>query len=301
MSPLFGVGALAVLDGLLPSLIDDAETLAQQGAQGSIDDPHNGVALPAPWDQPLPGLSYPKWGGAINYISIAKSTLDLGVNTMPDVDLTALPHGTISPAIWDARDKKPIKISLKLRQDLENLGGENLMLSWKVRRADTNEIVIQSDVPYNNPDFNGVKVDHHSKDLYFVDAYEVSCTATLTLGNQVGQIWFGRQTITIYDNLDRHHKYVQWGPHTVYFKNQGTDGEWWSHNRISHIHRTAVSPRCLMLRIAATDGVFPGGISYLDELPFAWQYLNGHRKPLCEYCFFGGPDKTDPFPEHDWF
>jgi hypothetical protein len=39
----------------------------------------------------------------------------------------------------------------------------------------------------------------------------------------------------------------------------------------------------------------------MDALPFAWGQLNANRKPLCEYCFFGGPEKTVPFPHDDWF
>jgi hypothetical protein len=41
----------------------------------------------------------------------------------------------------------------------------------------------------------------------------------------------------------------------------------------------------------------PSGYSkclYLDELPFPIEEINAHRDELCEYCFFGGPDKFIP-------
>jgi len=58
----------------------------------------------------------------------------------------------------------------------------------------------------------------------------------------------------------------------------------------SAIHRTAVPGRCSMLMRAAYKAKF----LYLDELPFPVAELNNHRDELCEYCFFGGPDKTVP-------
>jgi hypothetical protein len=116
----------------------------------------------------------------------------------------------------------------------------------------------------------------------------------------VGEIWSGEQGIIIEDSLDRSHKYVQWGPHKVYFNNKGTNNEWWSHTRKSRIHRTALSARCKMLR-ANSLKFWPDYFKYSDKLPFTWEDLDQNRKELCEYCFFGGPDKHKPFPQEDWF
>ena len=32
----------------------------------------------------------------------------------------------------------------------------------------------------------------------------------------------------------------------------------------------------------------------MDELPFPLEELVAHRGLVCDYCFFGGPDKDEP-------
>ena len=121
--------------------------------------------------------------------------------------------------------------------------------------------------------------------------------ATITLGSQVGEVWSGVQTIPIADWIDRHHKYVHWGPRAVFFKNAGTHDEWQTSRRQSRIHRTAVAARCRELRRSRLSRAF----EYFDALPFPSNDLNRHRGPLCEYCFFGGPEKLTALPAEDWF
>ena len=124
---------------------------------------------------------------------------------------------------------------------------------------------------------------------------------------QMGEIWTIKKTITMTDNLDRHHSYVMWR-HTVNFSNWGTNHEHWVHKRRSRIHRTAISARCRVVKRFALK-LLPqfkpndpeNYVTYTDELPFGWDDLNNNRRPLCEYCFFGGPDKLIPFPKEDSF
>jgi hypothetical protein len=70
----------------------------------------------------------------------------------------------------------------------------------------------------------------------------------------------------------------------------------------------AVAARCRMLKLKAASvaptSTHPGVASpftYRDDLGFLWEDLSKNRKILCEYCFFGGPDKTVPFDRDDWF
>jgi hypothetical protein len=288
ISPILGVALAGLLDGVVPSLLASVEGTAQQ----QLSQATGAAAFPEDWEAPLPGLSEPLWAGGIRYVSVAPDSIDVALDWWPRGDFEADPIGTITPRTWDVTDRAPIPLRLKLRSDFEAIAPD-LMVSWTVRRADTNEVVASGNRTYDDPSGNGIAIPHHSAELYHVDTFVVRCRATLTLENQVGDVWSGQATVTMTDYLDRHRKYVQWGPHEVWFQHNG----WQRRNRTSRIHRTAVSARCRSLPLLRPEVVY----RYTDALPFPWTDLNQHRLPLCEYCFFGGPDKEEPLPEEDWF
>jgi hypothetical protein len=300
LAPFIGVLGTVLLGGLIPGLLQNAESLLQTEGQHELGNPV--FHLPTAFSEALPGLNKRTWGAALAGISITMESIDVAINAGGRDDEE--PRGIIVPQSCDARDISPIRLRLKLREDLERLGGDKVILSWEVRRADTKQVIASGSKSYNDPGGNGIRFKRHTSELYAVDSFIVRCTASLTLGSQVGEIWSGKQMIAITDVLDRHYKYLQWGPHQVFFKNNGTDGEWWTHIRRSRIHRTAVCARCNALRgvsglQGSPDWTFDS--TYSDTLPFPWEALNQNRKVLCEYCFFGGPDKHVPFPQEDWF
>lgn len=293
LAPMIVITGLALLEQI--SLIDqNVENQTEQSLQSAA----NRLAFPTQSvGTPFPGL--PDWWWqwlVVRYVSLAPESVDLAVSVSPVKDPKDEPRATFSSDAWSALNKEPIPVNLKLRNDLEKLGGSELKLSWTVWAGDTGKIAATAVKLYNDPGGNGVLIPHHSEDLYLVDSFVVECIATLTLGSQVGEIWSGKKAIEVHDNLDRHHRFVQWGPKLVYFQNEGTGGVWWSRVRTSHIHRTAVSARCKALREPIR-----GEVKYSDSLPFAWSALADNRGALCDYCFFDGPDKTDPLPEADWF
>ena len=278
-------------------------------AQGRLQGTANGITLPGPWSAPLKKTSFPRWDGMLQNVAFTGESVDIAIKTWINWDdAVPQPKAVIAPAAWPASDRRSIQLSLKLRSDLEKLAGSNLLLQWQVTRNDTGATVATATIPYTAAN-NGPAIDHHSAALYAVSAFTVHCTATATIGSQVGEIWTGTQTLAIDDILDRSHSFVQWGPHTVHFPPPNVplvDVVWWSHIRRSRIHRTAMAARCKMLKRKAamvTGDPFDPGVplQYFDHLGFSWDSLNQHRKILCEYCFFGGPDKTTPFPEDDWF
>jgi len=295
----------ALIFQVIPALAEGIEKQAEAG----INSGANSHGIGARTSRPLPGLAAPLWNNAIKYVCANAEGIDLGVITYPAQDLLKEPMATIAPASWPASSRQPIRMTVTVRDDLAALAA-SLTVKWRVRRGDTWKTVATATKPYNDPSGNGVLIPHHSEALYLVDQFLVRCSLELTIGGQTGEIWSDGQIVSISDYLDRHHKYVEWGLHTVHFKNAGTGWRWWEHKRRSRIHRTAVSARCLMLRAVASEhaAAFTGEdpkhfskVTYLDALPFSWQVLNNHRKVLCEYCFFGGPDKSTPFAEHDWF
>ena len=293
LSPIFMVGAIALIDGVIPGLQGNVENQAARGLSSSA----NALGFPTPWNGPLPGLSKPRWMGHIRCISFTSESLDMAVFTAIDWSERAEPPvGVISPTTAYAVQRAPIPLRLKLRDDHERLG-PNLTLTWQVLRSDTSQVVATAIKSYWDPAGNGPDLPHSSRDLYTAGQFIVRCTVSASLGNQTGDLWTGQQTLTIEDTLDRRRKFIQWGPDWVHFENAGTNHEWWSHLRTSRIHRTAIGARCRAVRGLWNDQA----IRYLDALPFAWSALNDHRGPLCEYCFFGGPDKRGPLPEQDWF
>jgi len=73
--------------------------------------------------------------------------------------------------------------------------------------------------------------------------------------------------------------------------------------RHSDLHRTDCPGRCIMVSCFSSN-VLPAPVpgrhlpvlEYLDALPFprTREQIIAHRHQLCDYCFFGGPDKTEP-------
>lgn len=299
LAPIAAVSALALETGIVPGLVEGAENQVQ----GSLN--AESRPFPEPWSRPLPGLMTPPWNGAITQVSFSPEGIDVAVRTGPQLE--QLPRAVMAPKAWSAANRNPIALSVAVRADLARLA-DHLRVAWTVRRIDTNAIVASDDRAYTDPLGNGPSIQHHSEALYYVDAFDVRCSVLLTIGAQTGEIWSDEVTITVTDNLDRRHPYVQWGPHTAYFKNAGTGGHWWAATRTSRIHRTAISARCQMLKRAAQRSLAKQSSStkfapmtYFDQLPFPVNDLNGERGPLCEYCFFGGPDKVVPYPTNDWF
>lgn len=285
------------------------------GAQGQLQGSANSATLPSPWSSPLPNTTFPRWDGMMHYMSFTAESIDAGIKTWINWDdAKEQPAAVISPEAWSASDRHPIQIALKLRNDLAKMAGNNLMLSWQVTRNDTGAIVANPILRYDAGPANGPVLYHHSEELYTVNAFTVSCVATITLGSQVGEIWSGQQVLTIADILDRSHGFVEWGPHWVVFVAPDSTPDkpnYWQHIRNSRIHRTAVAARCKMLKVKAEANAVViatrankrnfAPLRYRDDLGFPWEDLLRHRKALCEYCFFGGPDKLAPRPQEDWY
>lgn len=316
LMPIFAVAALTVVSGIIPSLLDNARGQAQNAITSGVMD----VGLPSIGTTALPGLPGAVFTTKTRHVAITAEGIDASVNA--SASGSSAPSQLAGPTEWHAEYKEPMAFSLQLSQRLAAMSG-NLSLVWEVFRGDTNALVSTVTRPYvpardslidistglgsrggvrPSRDSNGITVGLRHQDLYLLDSIKVRCTVTATVGDQVGEIWSTERVVVVQDNLDRRHKFVHWGPHMVYFANAGTGGETWSHDRTSRIHRTACGARCLMLRrnasrTARTRPTF----RYTDALPYSWAHLYQNRHYLCEYCFFGGPDKTKPFPEHDWF
>jgi hypothetical protein len=265
----------------------------------------------------LPGLTTTSYSVSIANLSFTQEGIDVGAYLSTDLNLA--PMATIVPTHQSVYNKSPIDVTLQLRDNMKKYTNQ-LKVSWTVRRGDTKQVVMSVSKNYNDPSGNGVHIPHHSANLYHLNSFDVSCSLMIGLGNQLGKIWSGKQTITMDDRFDRNYKYIEWA-HLVSFRDSQSEDTWYTHYRKSHIHRTAVSARCKMLKEfyyynisydpgkhwdndSSHDNPYEQYARYRKTLPFGADdpdSLNKHRKSLCDYCFFGGPDKVIPFPKEDWF
>jgi hypothetical protein len=333
--PVLFVGAIAMVDGILPGLLSNARHAGEKGVEAGLRD----LGLPSPEDKrTLPGASTAYWNGKIHHVAVTAEGIDTAidastnlVNPLDWVSYLIDPRflsGARSPADraayrWQFDYGWPMAFSVKLSRALERLGASASVV-WQVYRTDTNALLATVSRPYfpgpraggeifrlvdsvvrgtqGDPATNGILIGLRHKDYYFMEGVRVTCRVTASLGAQVGEIFSAESVVLIEDNLDRHRKFVEWGPHLVFFQNAGTGGHTWSHNRTSRIHRTALGGRCRMMRQRASEiGRKRPKFRYMDTLRYKWEELHKHRHYLCEYCFFGGPDKIKPFPEEDWF
>ena len=129
----------------------------------------------------------------------------------------------------------------------------------------------------------------------------LSCRVYRVLGANTENLFTKTVILRSQDRLQHEHPYVHWGgvvPLPAYIKR--ADGSLHrngiaSVDRISKIHRTDLPARCLFAD-AYGPVISPRGPSYVDRLPFDPHLLVLNRDKVCDYCFFGGPDKTSPLP-----
>ena len=167
-----------------------------------------------------------------------------------------------------------------------------LRVRWVVQRLDTNEPVdvvdeagrlsYRAQLPFDSPE---------------PPPLNVSCRAYLMIGTASQELY--NRTDPLVPSAIEPKPFIRWshdvGVPSVKVEKDGslTEVGFSVIKRYTRIHRTDPSRRCLF----ATR--FPGGftapdIEYLDDLPFPSSDLAHHRRRVCDYCFYGGPDKTTP-------
>jgi hypothetical protein len=292
LAPIALVALTALTDGVLPATLENIEAQTTQELQ------KQSIELPS-------GLSY---------LAVTSESIDAGMWLGSGPQTPEAPRAVIStPNYIAASDYEFSGLSVQLRPDFDKLVGDTASAHWEILRTDTWDLVVSGTKAYRDPDGNGVSFRRRTRELYAVEEFLVRCKIEITLDGQTGQLWTGEEHVWIADYLDRKRKFVQWGPHRAYFKNAGTNDEWWTHVRLSKIHRTSVEARCLAVRNrgdAAFNSLAWKSIrgtlwTYFDTLDFFTEAdwaanLTRWRHLLCDYCFFGGPDKKNPLPYEDW-
>lgn len=298
--PSFVLPVVTVFDGLLPSLLGNIANQVQKTAQSGISGAVSSFGLSAVrTTTTLPGLPNTPAELTVNRLSLTDQGMDTYVSyalttatdNRPDRNLTVTIGG---PRIRDSdtvrlgvQDADPVRCAVKVHDGVVPAKDPTVRVRWEVRRGDTGELILQQDdqlyrnAPFaivGGPDARHIVIDRADPALMPIDQFTVYVRVYQPLSGRVKEFGSCRFTLKVEDRFDRSHPYVHW--------------EGWAVGmpKTSAIHRTAIPGRCRMLMRAARKAKF----LYLDELPFPIEEINARRDELCDYCFFGGPDKTDP-------
>jgi hypothetical protein len=178
-----------------------------------------------------------------------------------------------------------------------------LSVRWTVRRPDTNAIIRTVDLQARQAlqlDLTGEPA------LLAAPELRIECRVYSRSGSITTDLFSASAALRVVDVLDRTHPYVSWNHHVyapvVRVEPDGSHTQlgFKLTQRISNLHRTAVPGRCRMVsRYSSKVGRGPGTsgfdhLEYFDALPFPDAEIVARRARLCDYCFFGGPDKTIP-------
>ena len=193
------------------------------------------------------------------------------------------------------------KLSYNFKPDIMLWHPENPLIDirWQVRRSDTNQVIQSQRLPAANPDALSITVNLNSPNNIASPKYKVNCTP-LRRGSPNETIASSSLEVEIKDRLDRTHPFVQWDHSTCVPRVERVKGilrltGWDGVNRSSKIHKTKLPGRCRMAG-QYSPATWPVSLHYSDELPFPADQIIVNRALLCDYCFFGGPDKSEPLP-----
>ena len=193
-----------------------------------------------------------------------------------------------------------IKFSLRLPFE-QHPDDPMLFIRWTVRRSDTNAVLRTVD----RPAAVNLEIDLSGEPaLLEASLIMIECRLYSVFGPITTDLYQETVSFRICDRLDRSHPFVRWAHEVVtpvvQVEADGSRTQMGYNKkiRVSNIHRTDVPGRCRMVSqysysVSPTDESSPH-LEYLDALPFPEDEIVEHRRVLCDYCFFGGPDKTTP-------
>ncbi len=302
----FGI-ATAIIEDIIAGIRSQAtRTLERQGAQGLGIPTERTITMPGAPGIPI-RLNIEQWEidpeGSLMGMALTVTTLAANAPTV---------RGDRHFAI----DELP-RAALDFSVDLPmGICTEDPLLkaSWILRRCDLNQVVRANDGPV------GSQLTFRfpfPAELFQVPKLTLSYRLYRPLGAHTDELYDATIDIGISDRLDRSRPFVRWR-HPVFVPQvvQEEDGTQTMLpakvvDRHSVIHRTDFPGRCRTASKyswraeaaladrrtwgqAADPRLHPSELVYLDDLPFPRTELIARRDELCDYCFFGGPDKNLP-------
>jgi hypothetical protein len=287
----FGIGTLVV---------ESYVAMVRNNVGAGISSSGGGAMADRVQEFTFAGTAEPRFRLTITQYDCHVEGVYAGLTLRPQIPLPAI----TGPSFVGVEEAMATTLRYRVRLPFDSLADDpQLSVRWTVRRTDTNEVIITRDQPaiFNQSvDITGIP------ELLEAPEFEIACRVYHTMGPITTDLFNGTATLRVTDRLDRSHPFVRWD-HTCYAPVVviEADGSHTQHgfdlkHRHSRIHRTAVPGRCRMVSRYShtvsrveTNPLLPH-LEYLDELPFPVEELASKRRVVCDYCFFGGPTKTDP-------
>jgi hypothetical protein len=291
----FGV-LLGPLSPALALVVSDIVASATAHGTGALIAGVGGKQFDRVQQVTLPGTQGPVVSFTITMLKVDAE----GLRVRSNLAVGGSAAGTLSGPLWiDGADlaTDALAYDFSLGSHLFHPLDPTVRFLWQVRRFDTMTVVHTQDLAAAAPGWSALSLVEVVK-AQKTDRLVVTCTAVRRFGAVQEKIATDSCTLVISDRLDRSHPYVSWRHQTyspitqTQLNGQVQVIDYWAEYRKSAIHRTDVPGRCSNAARFSEDAV----PQYHDALPFALVDIDFHRDLLCDYCFWGGPDKTELKP-----
>ncbi len=299
---MFVIFVMAVLVGaVIPGIIESVENTTMLQLNQQLGKQQGAVTIT------LPGTEGPECSVTMkDFVSNTD-----GINGWFDFKVNANEVPAIlvdkrTDYFWAATDTSEIPVSLKLPKGFYHPQDPLVRVRWEVYAGKTSLFTKDNAIRTSNILTKPLKtsIDHNKQEWQAFESFIVKCRVYRPWGDWTEEIYKSEITIAIQDRLHRDKKYVKWGAHDVFWKHYTAkkndparqSAGWGSANRNSKIHKTDVDTRCKFVTHYSEDYDIDT-LAYSDDLPFPPDKVKENRHLVCDYCFFGGPDKKEPKPE----
>jgi hypothetical protein len=238
--------------------------------------------------------------------TVGSGGIEAKANFECDLGLTAT---TIdAPHHIEVGDPAPIIAKLIVGNGLVHPADPSVRIRWEAAARPSGTVLQTRDRKLSEAGATTFNISHTGQ-AAAVRTFDIRCRVYRPSGSAQEDVYKTETSVYVHDRLDATKgPFVRWS-HWVYLPETTAAGKptkaslgYRYKQRSSKIHRTLTPGRCKMAD-RYTERVDPWSkkyqrtpLQYLQALPFPVAQIREHRKELCDYCFFGGPDKQDALP-----
>lgn len=254
----------------------------------------------------LPGTSSPPCTLRLDAVALGAGGIEAKASF--SADLARTDTKIEAPFRVPVADTSPILARLVVGAGLVHPADPSVRVRWEAIARPSGALVATHDRKLLAADAKTFSVPRTGQNSNIRD-FQIRCRVYRPVGSAQEDLFKTEQPVYVLDRLDpAMGPFVRWS-HWVYIPETTSTAKptaaylgHRSKQRASKIHRTQTPGRCQMADRYSTH-VEPSSkkyqrtpLQYLQALPFPIEQITEHRHELCDYCFFGGPDKKTPLP-----